>query len=128
MNIDQCSIDSIQKIGASGYIQCMLFLQFWLCTSQMMGSLIPISLFNDNLIGQSEGCTTIKEKRGGSMRATILPWAIILTKAHRAAVSMMAKGSILTRVLPLRWVFFCKRLFRLHNTICSSSRRVYLEN
>ena len=25
------------------------------------------------------------------MRATMLPWAIILTKAHRAAVSMMAK-------------------------------------
>ena len=30
------------------------------------------------------------------MRATILPLAIILTKAHRAAVSMMAKGSIVT--------------------------------
>ena len=30
--------------------------------------------------------------RGGSMRATILPQAIILTKAHRAAVSMMPKG------------------------------------
>ena len=28
------------------------------------------------------------------MRATILPMAIILTKAHRAAVSMMAEGSI----------------------------------
>ena len=28
------------------------------------------------------------------MRATILPKAIILTKAHRAAVSMMAKGRI----------------------------------
>ena len=28
------------------------------------------------------------------MRATILPSAIILTKAHRAAVSMMAKGCI----------------------------------
>ena len=36
------------------------------------------------------------------MRATILPWAIILTKAHRAAVSMMAKGCIVARVLPLR--------------------------
>ena len=34
--------------------------------------------------------------RGGSMRITILPWAIILTKTHRAAVSMMAKGSIVT--------------------------------
>ena len=28
------------------------------------------------------------------MRATILPSAIILTKAHRATVSVMAKGSI----------------------------------
>ena len=28
------------------------------------------------------------------MRATILPMAIILTKFHRAAVSMMATGSI----------------------------------
>ena len=28
------------------------------------------------------------------MRATILPHAVILTKAHRAAVSMMAKGCI----------------------------------
>ena len=26
------------------------------------------------------------------MRATILPLAIVLTKAHRATVSMMAKG------------------------------------
>ena len=29
------------------------------------------------------------------MRATISPSAIILTKAHRAVVSTMAKGSIL---------------------------------
>ena len=28
------------------------------------------------------------------MRATILPYAIILTKAHRTAVSMVAKGCI----------------------------------
>ena len=28
------------------------------------------------------------------MRATVLPYAIILTKAHRAAVSVMAKGCI----------------------------------
>ena len=28
------------------------------------------------------------------MRVTILPMAVILTKAHRAAVSMMAKGCI----------------------------------
>ena len=30
------------------------------------------------------------------MGATILPQAIILTKAHRATVSMMAKGCIVT--------------------------------
>ena len=40
------------------------------------------------------------------MRVTILPYAIILTKAHRAAVSMMAKGCIVARVLPLRCFFF----------------------
>ena len=28
------------------------------------------------------------------MKATILPYAIILTKAHRAAVNMMVKGCI----------------------------------
>ena len=28
------------------------------------------------------------------MRVTILPYAIVLTKAHRAVVSMIAKGSI----------------------------------
>ena len=28
------------------------------------------------------------------MKATILPMAIILSKTHRAAVSLMAKGSI----------------------------------
>ena len=32
--------------------------------------------------------------REGSMKATILPHAIILTRAHRATVSMMAKGCI----------------------------------
>ena len=40
--------------------------------------------------------------------ATILPYAIILTKAHtddRAAVRIMAKGCIVARVLPLS-VFF----------------------
>ena len=36
------------------------------------------------------------------MRAIILPYAFILTKAHRAAASMMAKESIVAWVLPLR--------------------------
>ena len=40
------------------------------------------------------------------MRATILPKAIILTKAHRAAVSILAKGCIVARVLPLRYFLF----------------------
>ena len=32
--------------------------------------------------------------------------AIILTKAHSTEVSMMAKGSIVARVLPLRYFLF----------------------
>ena len=40
------------------------------------------------------------------MRATKLPSAVILTKAYRAAVSMIAKGSIVTRVMPLSCFLF----------------------
>ena len=40
------------------------------------------------------------------MRVTKLPQAIILTKAHRAAVGMVAKGSIVAQVLPLRCLLF----------------------
>ena len=40
------------------------------------------------------------------MRATILPWPDILTKVRRAAVSMMAKGYIVARVLPLKCFLF----------------------
>ena len=40
------------------------------------------------------------------MRATILPKAIILTKVHRAAVSMIAKGCIVARKLTLRCFLF----------------------
>ena len=40
------------------------------------------------------------------MRATILPLAIVLTKANRATVSMMAKGCIVARVLPLKCFLF----------------------
>ena len=39
------------------------------------------------------------------MRATILPEAVILTKSHRASVSM-DKGCIVTRVLPLAVSYF----------------------
>ena len=38
--------------------------------------------------------------------ATVLPKAVILTKAHRAVVSIMAKGSIVAWVLPLRSFLF----------------------
>ena len=48
------------------------------------------------------------------MRATLLPKAIILTKAYKSAASMMAKGSIVTRVLPLTLRCF---LFLLPNYI-----------
>ena len=40
------------------------------------------------------------------MRATILPKAVILTTAHKAAVSMMARGCIVALVLPLRCFLF----------------------
>ena len=36
------------------------------------------------------------------MTATILPWAIILPKTHKAAVSMMAKGCIVV-CYPVIW-------------------------
>ena len=38
------------------------------------------------------------------MRVTILLEAIILMKAHRAGVSIMAKGCIVARIMPL-WCF-----------------------
>ena len=40
------------------------------------------------------------------MRATILHQAIILTKAYRAAVGMMAKGCIVALVLSMRYFSF----------------------
>ena len=40
------------------------------------------------------------------MRATILSKAIMLTKANWAAVSIMAKGCIVVRVLSLRCFLF----------------------
>ena len=40
------------------------------------------------------------------MRDTILPKAILLTNAHRAAVSIMDKGCIVASVLPLRCFLF----------------------
>ena len=60
-----------------------------------------------------------KKHRGGSTQATILPYAIILTKAHRAAVSIMAKGCIVARVLPLRsFFFFTTTLHQYFSVIC----------
>ena len=43
-----------------------------------------------------------KKHRGGSMRVTILPYAILLTKAQRVTVRMMANGWIVAWVLSLR--------------------------
>ena len=43
------------------------------------------------------------------MRVTIRPKAIILTKAQRAVVSIMSKGRIMARVLPLRVFLFSLR-------------------
>ena len=40
------------------------------------------------------------------MRVTISPYASILTKVHRAAVSIMAKGCFVASVLPLRCFLF----------------------
>ena len=40
------------------------------------------------------------------MRATLLPKVIIRTKAHRSAVSMMARRCIVASVLPLRYFLF----------------------
>ena len=51
-----------------------------------------------------------KKHRGGSIRATILPHAIILTKAHRAAVSILAKGSIVA------WVYIASEVFLISTT------------
>ena len=41
---------------------------------------------------QRDNNITFKKHRGGSIRAIVLPLAIILTKVCRAAVSIMAKG------------------------------------
>ena len=40
------------------------------------------------------------------MKATLLPVAVLQTKAHRAAVSVMAKDCIVACVLPLRCFYF----------------------
>ena len=61
------------------------------------------------------------------MRAMILPKAIILTKACRVMVSVMAKGCIVARVLPLRCFLFLLpnytnitvSLFYLHQLVTS---------
>ena len=49
------------------------------------------------------------------MRATILPWANIPTKAHRVSVSMMAKGCIVAIVSTAseRFRIFTTQLYML---------------
>ena len=53
------------------------------------------------------------------MRATILTSAVILTKARRSAVSMMAMGSIVARVLPLKCFLFLLPNY-MHN-LCNNN-------
>ena len=55
------------------------------------------------------------------MRVTILPLAIILNNAHRAAVNIMAEGSIVACVLPLIPRCF---LFILTNYMKSNSLHI----
>ena len=57
-----------------------------------MGQSVGLQGPEDRQVGQRD--YFYKINRRGSMRATIHPSAIILTKAHRAAVSMMAEGCI----------------------------------
>ena len=45
---------------------------------------------NAEIRGSTEVWHAYKQHRGGSTQATILPWAIILTNAHRAVVSIIA--------------------------------------
>ena len=51
------------------------------------------------------------------MRATVVPQAIILTKAHRAAVSIMAKGCIVAGVLPLCFLFLLPNYIHVYAII-----------
>ena len=52
------------------------------------------------------------------MRATILPKSIMPTKAHKAGVSIIAMGSIVTRVVPLRcFLFLLPNYIHVHANI-----------
>ena len=52
------------------------------------------------------------------MRAAILPEAIILTKACKAVVSIMAMGFIVARVLPLScFLFLLSNYIQVHSII-----------
>ena len=51
------------------------------------------------------------------MRATLLPYAIILTEAHRPAVSMMTKGCMVTCQSTASEVF-CILTTRLYQFFC----------
>ena len=53
-----------------------------------------ITLFGYNQASMNIKTEKYKKHRGDSVRAAILPWAVILTKARRDAVSTMAKPCI----------------------------------
>ena len=58
------------------------------------------------------------------MRVTVLPQASILTKAQRAAVSMMAKGCIVALVLPLScFLFFTSQPY---SCLCNCNDIVFI--
>ena len=73
--------------------------------------------FTLNTEKKTQMCPNLyKKHRGGSVRVTILPYAIILTKANSAAVSIMAKGCISALVLPLRcFLFLLLSFIHLYN-------------
>ena len=58
------------------------------------------------------------------MRATILPWAIILTKAHRVAVSMMAEYCGLSTVSNVFLIFTTP----LHSCLCKYNDSCYQQS
>ena len=61
------------------------------------------------------------------MSTTVLPQAIILTKAHRAAVSIVSKGCIVARVLSLRcFLFLLPNFTNFQCTVCSDEPEVFL--
>ena len=71
------------------------------------------------VLGDALDVYQYKKHRGGSMRVTILPQAIILTKACWAMVSMMAKGCIASEV----FLIFTTQLY---SCLCNYNSIVFI--